>query len=189
MQYIEIEIRIHLEKDDELLAWLANKAKYIGISHQVDTYFQHPKLPFLIQDEKGLVDSDHWLRIRDGKKGAELCYKLWHRDPITKESLYADEIETAIGSCEAAEKLLQLLGYQPISTIDKTRESWKYGDFKFERDKVKGLGNFYEIEFCGETDDPATARKKIFELLNNIGISDWRRIDRGYPWMQWNGIR
>lgn len=189
MQYIEVEIRIHLESDAAFADWLSKEATYIGQSHQVDKYFQHPQMPFVVKDINGLIDSDHWLRIRQGKDGCELCYKLWHRDPTTKESLYADEVETLVNNYEALEKLFQMLGYESISVIDKTRDSWRYGDFKIERDEVANLGKFYEIEFCGNVEDPTNAKQHIFDLLSTIGINNWRLIDRGYPWMQWNGIK
>lgn len=187
MQYIEVEIRIFLENDVPFLSWLSREATYIGQSRQVDKYFQHPEIPFIKKDENGLLDSDNWLRIRQQGQGCELCYKRWHRDLHTKESLYADEVEIVIEDQKTVEKLLQLLGYEPICVIDKTRDSWKYGDFKIERDQVINLGKFYEIEFCGEG-EPSTARSYIYDLLSKIGVTGWKVIDRGYPWMLWNGI-
>ncbi|MEQ8382989.1 MAG: class IV adenylate cyclase [Coleofasciculus sp. A1-SPW-01] len=186
MKYIEIEIRIYLEDDSVLVSWLKSNAQYIGELSQEDIYYQPIKYPFIIKDDEGYKDADQWLRVRTSRKGTELCYKYWHRDSITKESLYADEVESTVGDKEAICKILELLGYEVISLIDKTRESWIYNNFKIERDCVKGLGNFYEIEFTGQTSNPEKGKEIIFDFLTVIGIENWKLIDRGYPWMQWN---
>lgn len=186
MKYIEVEIRIFLDDDSVFFNWLNCNSQYIGQSSQKDVYYQPIENKFIFKNNIGENDADKWLRIRTYKGITEVCYKHWHRDPKTNESLYADEVETIVSDEDAIRKMFVLLGYEEISTTDKTRDSWIYGNFKIERDVVKGLGKFYEIEFHGEIDDPEKGRGLIFDFLQEINIAGWKLIDRGYPWMQWN---
>jgi len=186
MKNIEIEIRIHLDDDTALMKWLKNTAKYVGDKFQHDIYFEPKKSPYIFVDKNGFKDADEWLRIRVFGNEGELCYKKWHRDPETRKSLYADEIELKIGSVENLKTLLSYLDFQQISEVKKNRESWVYKNFKIEKDAIENLGVFYEIEFKGEVENPEYGSKEIYKFLKEIGITNLQVIDRGYPWMQWN---
>jgi len=186
MKNIEIEIRIILEDDKIINEWLKTKAVKRGYKFQHDIYFEPIDKPFVIIDKNGFKDADEWLRIRIDKETGELCYKKWHRDKITNASLFADEIEIKIDNIENTLILLKYLGYRQISEIKKHRESWAFDYFLIEKDYIENLGTFYELEFKGEIDNPKEGNNIIINFLKNIGINDWKIIDRGYPWMQWN---
>lgn len=185
MKNIEIEIRIKLSNPDSFLKWMKKSAKLLEISDQADYYFEPPGKSFIYIDHDGYKDADEWFRVRMAGKN-EICYKKWHRDKKTHKSLYADEIETPIEDGDKVLDIIKRIGFKQISVIKKHRESWLYNNFRFDCDQVEQLGFFVEIEFKGEIDDPAKGRDKIFDLLREIGIKDWRVIKRGYPWMQWN---
>lgn len=181
----EIEIRLQLDDPEPLLKFLKNSANFLKTSKQVDFYFDLPEKTFIYTDSKGYKNADEWFRVRISKENS-LCYKKWYRDEKTGKSLYADEIELDIEDGKKLITLLKVLGFKEISVIRKYRESWRYKDFKFDCDKVDGLGFFVEIEFIGKIDDPTKGRDKIFELLKNLRIKNWKVIKGGYPWMQWN---
>jgi predicted adenylyl cyclase CyaB len=186
MKNIEIEIRIALDDNTIFENWLINNAKYINQSYQHDIYYEPIKEPFIHLNNRNEKDADEWLRVRNSKGITELCYKKWHRDQITKESLYADEIEVRIDNYEKLILLLNHLNYHKISEIKKTRDSWSYRQFKIEKDTIEGLGVFFEIEFIDTIFSPALGKDLIFSFLKEINIDNWKLIDRGYPWMQWN---
>lgn len=181
----EIEVRIQLEDPNPFFKFLKDSAELLKKSYQVDFYFEPPQKTFIYIDAKGYKNADEWLRIRIGDKDS-ICYKRWHRDKSTGKSLYADEIEIGIGDGKGLITILENLGYKQICVVEKYRESWKYGDFQFDCDKVKGLGSFVEIEFTGKIEDPTKGREKIFDLLEKLGIKNWKVINGGYPWMLWN---
>ncbi|MBS3165738.1 class IV adenylate cyclase [Candidatus Woesearchaeota archaeon] len=186
MHNIEIEIKLKLDQPEILLNWLKKNAEFVKSSDQIDYYFDPPHKSFIFEDEEGYKDAAEWFRIRVSPKGNELCYKFWHRDPQTNISLYADEIETSIGDEKQVKEMLKRLGFKETSIIEKHRESYRYRDFQFDCDEVKGMGFFVEIEFRGELSDPALGKQKIYDLLNEIGINNWKKTKRGYVWMQWN---
>ncbi|HPQ23245.1 MAG TPA: class IV adenylate cyclase [Candidatus Paceibacterota bacterium] len=181
----EIEVRLQLDDPKPLFKFLKKSAEFLKTSNQIDFYFDLPDRTFTYIDSKGYKNADEWLRVRISDKNS-LCYKKWHRDKNTGRSLYADETELYIDNGKGCVTLLENLGFKKICVIEKHRESWKYSDFQFDCDKVKGLGFFVEIEFMGKIDDPTKGREKIFDLLENIGIKNWKVIKGGYPWMVWN---
>jgi adenylate cyclase class 2 len=181
----EIEIRIQLKHPNKFLRWLRKSAKLIDNFNQIDFYFEPVSKPFIFLDAEGYKNANEWLRIRVGDRN-EICYKKWYRDKKTKKSLYAEEIETAIDNGEKLIEILKRLEFRQIAVVKKHRESWKYKDFKFDCDKVNGLGFFVEIEFKGKINKPSKGREKIIKFLKELNIGDWKIIKGGYPWMQWN---
>lgn len=181
----EIEVRIQLDDGKSLLNFLKNSAEFLKRSDQVDFYFDSPQKTFIYTDVRGYKNADEWLRIRISDKNS-ICYKKWYRDKSTGKSLYADEIELGIEDGKRFIMLLESLGYKQICVVEKYRESWKYDDFQFDCDEIKGLGSFVEIEFTGKIEDPTKGREKIFDLLEKLGIKNWKVIKGGYPWMLWN---
>jgi predicted adenylyl cyclase CyaB len=186
MRNIEIEIRIKLKNPALFLWWLKKSAKKIKTSDQTDFYFDPPHRSFIYKDADGSKNADEWLRIRTSAKGDEICYKHWHKDLKTNKSTYADEFETSIGDARQGLKILKKLGFKQTSVIKKQREEWGYKDFVFACDEIEGLGFFVEIEYHGKISDPTKGKDRIFDLLKDIGVRDWKKIKGGYPWMQWN---
>ena len=184
MKDIEIELKLFIKEPKKLLEWLRNKTKFINEFKQTDHYFDPPHRSF-IYNFKGYKDADEWFRIRFGDKGNAICYKKWHRDKYRK-SLYCDEIETDINDAKTVMKMLKIMNFKSTSVVKKKRQSFKYGDFRFDCDEIEGLGFFLEVEFRGEIKDPKLGRQKIIDFLAKIGVENYKIINGGYPWMQWN---
>lgn len=188
MQNVEIELRFILSNENVLLDWLTNKATLVKNGYQYDIYYQQDIAPFIHKNDDGVYDANEWLRIRimnDNNDGL-LCYKKWHRDSLTGKPLYADEIEIKIEDTENLKLLLCNLNYSVISEIKRYRKSWKFQDYFIERDEIEELGIFYEIEYIGQTQSPQYGERAIRSLIEEIGIHEYKVIDRGYPWMYWN---
>jgi len=186
MRNIEIEQRFITNQQQVLIDWLEDNAKMLSCNYYHDIYFQSHQDPFTTIDKNGLKDAHKWLRIRKCKDSSNLCYKSWHRDSLNDIPLYAEQIEVNIDNPNNMQILLERLGYYPIAEVYKWRTSWSYNEYIIVQDKVKDLGIFYEIEYIENIPDPYIAIKSIFHLLQTIGISDFKIIDKGYPWMYWN---
>lgn len=186
MKNIEIEIRIKIKNPRKFLLWLKKSAKFIGSFEQLDVYFDPPDSSFIYKDNDGSKNADKWFRVRKTKNKSEICYKYWHKDKKTGKSTYADEIEVVVEGAQKTIKLFESMGFKETSVIKKKRESWKYGNFRFDCDKVEKLGFFVEIEYHGKIANPEKGKEKIFELLDKIGLKNWDKIKGGYPWLQWN---
>ena len=186
MQNVEIEIKLKLDDPATFMVWLENNAELIKESKQKDDYFDPPHKSFVHIDEDGYKHADEWFRIRMSDKGNEVNYKHWHRDPLTGGSTYADEFETEIVDAQIFREILDKLGFKQNSCIEKSRRSFRYGDFQFDCDEVKNMGFFVEIEFKGEAENPMAGKEKIFSLLQEIGLTNYKKTLRGYHYMLWN---
>lgn len=183
---LEVEIKIQVEDLAKLLQWLKSKAVLEKETHQKDYYFDPPDLSFISEGKNGYKDAYEFFRVRFEGEKSEICYKHWHRDQRSGESIYADEIELGIDDGTKFLRILETLGFKQTALIEKERSIWRYQDFEFAIDQVKDLGNFVEIEYKGEIDDPMEAKQKIFDLVGQIGLKQWRKTKRGYCAIQWN---
>lgn len=123
-----------------------------------------------------------WLRLRSDESG-RITYKHWHFDHEDK-SAYCDEYETKVASILELKKILIVLNFSSIVTVDKVRKTWRYQDYEIAIDDVAGLGNFVEVEYKGDdVADPVDLAKEMVSFLKRVGCTDIRRSFRGYPYM------
>lgn len=113
---------------------------------QFDEYFVPAHRDFL-----NVRPVSEWLRIREVGDEYSLNYKNWH---FTKngKSYHCDEFEIEIKNSDQMRKILKVLDFKPIVTVDKARRSWLYDDWEISLDRIKELGDFAEIEYKGNVD-------------------------------------
>jgi adenylate cyclase class 2 len=87
---------------------------------------------------RGLV-----LRLRRTDAGAVLTYKGPRHDAGGVKS--RPEIETGVSSADAAQALLEGLGFRPVFRYQKYRETYRWGGVEIVVDETP-LGTFLEIE-------------------------------------------
>ncbi|MBU1013430.1 MAG: class IV adenylate cyclase [Bacteroidetes bacterium] len=123
---IEIKARcIDLERIRKIL--LDKKAEFIGVDHQVDTYFK--------------VNSGR-LKLREGNIENNLIH-YQRPDQLGPKQSDFTLFKTESG-CELKKILNKALGIMVI--VDKIREIYFIDNVKFHLDQVKDLGSFIEIE-------------------------------------------
>jgi predicted adenylyl cyclase CyaB len=131
----------------------SGNADFKGIDHQVDTYFK--------------VNSGR-LKLREGKIENALIHYNREDKYDAKESdviIYQNNKNSLL-----KELLIRALGH--LVTVDKEREIYFIGNVKFHLDKVKGLGEFVEIEAIGNDDtDKENLMKQCKFYLNLFGIN------------------
>lgn len=81
------------------------------------------------------------------------------------------EHETSIGSKEAVEGMLGLMGYQEAVRISKKRQKGKLGKREVCLDEVDGLGSFIEIEELGQKEDMKRVVEELLAQLESLGIA------------------
>src|SRR3989344_4259243 len=130
MSHINIEIKaryfLHNHAKDELRL---RDAKYLGLDHQVDTYFKVPQGRLKLRQgniENALV---YYIRedIKGPKKSDVLLYNLPKKGTKILKQILSNVLETLV-------------------VVDKNREIYIKDNLKFHLDSVKGLGEFIEIE-------------------------------------------
>jgi predicted adenylyl cyclase CyaB len=128
LPHINIEIKARTTEPDRIREILkTNNADFIGVDHQVDTYFK--------------VDSGR-LKLREGNIENHLIYyerENTRRPKKSSVTLYKNNPDSNL-----KEILLKSLGV--LIVVDKHREIYFIDNVKFHLDNVVGLGIFVEIE-------------------------------------------
>jgi adenylate cyclase class 2 len=94
------------------------------------------------------------------------------------------EKELEVSDKDTLRDVLDLLGFEKIVEVHKTRRKMKYNDYEICVDEVEGLGNFIEVEkFSDEPGDKIQA--ELFEFLKGFGVSELDRMMHGYDTLIW----
>jgi adenylate cyclase class 2 len=176
VQYIEVEKKFALPNPNELKSKLDQLgAKQSEPTRQIDAYFNAPHRDFLAPQA-----ISEWLRIRTEERGSSINFKRWHPIEAIIKS-HADEYESTVNDVEAVHRILDVLDFRPLVTVDKTREEWTLPDVEIVFDHVVDAGDFVEFEFKGDAEnvDDATAQLETFIASLDVELGD--PINRGYP--------
>ena len=175
----EIEIQVRIEDCRQLLLFLEKEGTFKWERRQLDLYLTPAVNSFVAERPVR-----KWLRLRDADGKCSLDFKNWHYDGSGK-SEWCDEFETSIGEIEQAKKILTALGFETLTTVDKVRRCWRYGDYEVALDSVKDLGEFVEIEYKGDdcNVDPAEITEAMIAFLKNTGCGTITRNFVGYPFL------
>jgi adenylate cyclase, class 2 len=175
----EIEIKIPVSEETFLMV----REKLLAIArpgpktNQVDRYFTpghrsfvEPRYPF------------EWLSVRRRGGKAILTYKHWY--PENQElNTHCDEFETELSDPEQMERILKVLDFRELVTVDKTRETFYFeGKFEVCLDQVRDLGFFVEIEATADLGSVEETRARLLEFAARIGLPEPVMDKRGYPY-------
>lgn len=176
MKYIEVEKKFALSHPDALKAKLCELgAKPSEPTRQVDVYYNAPHRDFLAPEA-----ISEWLRLRTEERGSSINFKRWHPvDALVKT--HADEYESRIDDVEAVRRLLEILDFTPLVTVDKTREEWKLPEVEAVFDHVEGAGTFVEFEFKGDAENVPEATARLDEFIAALDVTLGEPVNRGYP--------
>lgn len=143
MKHLNIEIKARCEDLDYVREMLVNQqASFIGLDHQVDTYFKV---------------SDGRLKLREGNiERALIHYKRQDKAGPKKSfvNLYKISSDTVL-----KEILMDSIGV--LVVVDKQREIYFIENIKFHVDVVEGLGDFVEIEAIDK--DGTIGEEKLYQ--------------------------
>jgi len=146
MTQLNIEIKARSNNQDltrEILK--SHKAQFIGVDHQIDTYFN--------------VNSGR-LKLREGNIENSLVHYRREDKEGPKQSnvtFYKSADKTSL-----KEILTKALGI--LVVVDKSREIYFIDNVKFHIDTVKDLGTFIEIEAIDM--DARIGKEKLLEQCN-----------------------
>lgn len=156
---LEIELKakiLDMEKTRKQV--LKTGAKKIRTIHQIDTYY-------LISPKYRFKSGKPRLRIRENKTANKFSWE--YHQPI--DAFGAKEYEVNIDDPKVAKLILKKLNYEIEAVIDKVREEYKFKSLNIVLDKVKGLGQFMEVEIMNSSRKESL--KQIHDFYNKIGIS------------------
>ena len=170
-QKIEVEIKLPLLNEKEVLQKLKNIARFKYEARQIDEYFNAPHRDFTIQPR-----IYEWLRLRNNDGKYSFNYKNYSYE------IYCDEYETEISSEEHLRLILQAMNFKSLVIVDKYRKAYELEDVEISIDFVKELGEYIEIEYKGSKQDIKSIRKYLFDILDRIGAKTGALDKRGYPY-------
>lgn len=131
----------------------ACRAEFQGLDRQIDTYFRVPS---------------GRLKLREGKIENALIY---YKRADQKNSKRCDAV---LCECRDAGTIKKILGIACgiLTVVDKKREIFFFGNVKFHLDRVKGLGNFVEIEAQDKSGKfgPAKIQKQCDFFQKLLGV-------------------
>ena len=129
MNRLLIEIKARCPAPLSIQAILkAHNARFIGLDHQIDTYFRVPNGRLKLREgniENALI---HYNRAnQSGPKQSDVTLLKSPNEIATLKKILTDSVGI-------------------LAVVDKKREIYFIENVKFHLDKVVGLGNFVEIE-------------------------------------------
>ncbi|HEY7120111.1 MAG TPA: class IV adenylate cyclase [Tepidisphaeraceae bacterium] len=116
-------------------------------------------------DDRSLLAADKGLRVRSSRdlKSDEQTTTVTFKGPRKHGPLKSrQETELTAERFEPAVELLEDLGFHPILTFEKRRQSWELAGCKVELDELPHLGCFVEIEGPSE--------KAVQRLQETLGL-------------------
>jgi predicted adenylyl cyclase CyaB len=164
MTHLNVEIKARTGRPAEIKSVLENAgARFMGIDHQIDTYFKVPKGRMKLRQgniEKTLI---HYARP-DQAGPKQSTVSLHH--PIADESLK-----------EVLQNSLDIL-----VVVDKQRAIYFIDNVKFHIDEVKELGYFVEIEAIDKDGSIGLERlrEQCDQYIQLLGIEEEDLIERSY---------
>lgn len=149
---ISVEIKARCADPVRVHAILkSRRATFKGLDHQRDTYFCVPAGRLKLR--QGNIENALIYYKRADQKNSKRCDSVLYKDP----------------NGPALKKILALaLGL--LTVVEKKRAIYFIQNVKFHIDKVKGLGNFVEIEAFGKKSDIARLRKQCEDYQGLLGI-------------------
>jgi predicted adenylyl cyclase CyaB len=175
---IEIKIRISDEIANHCKNFLADNAKFVNSSQEIDQYLSPSNRNFLAPEYPY-----EWLRLRQKNNKVVLNYKHWYPEN-EKVSTHCDEFETEIQHSDNLLKIFEALDVKPLITVDKVREKYNFKDeFEISIDFVKELGYFVEIEYIGKSNSIEEANLLLTETARTLNLDLANRDNRGYPYL------
>ena len=164
MPHINIEVKARTSDQEKIRDILkSNNAKFVGVDHQVDTYFKVHSGRLKLRE--GNIENHLIYYERENKSGPKRSSVLLYKygpDQNLKEIL-----TTSLGI---------------LAVVDKKREIYFIDNVKFHLDNVNSLGTFVEIEAIDK--DGSIGNEKLLEqcnhYLNLLNISKDDLLEKSY---------
>ena len=179
MPWLEVETKIKVHNPKEMRKRIKAISKFVKKERRGDDYFalkkkSYPKKAFRIRNTK----EEHVVNFKKHLK------KYWSDDIVVKQ-----EFEFNLKTVEYVRDFLALLrdlGFKEWMKKIKTSESYRYKKDKrvvVELNYVKHLGYFIELEYLCQMNELKKAKKKLRQVMRELGINKKDIDNTGYTKM------
>jgi predicted adenylyl cyclase CyaB len=159
-----IEIKAKCTEPEKIAQKLnALNAQFIGIDHQIDTYFEVPNGRLKLRE--GNIENHLIFYNRNNQTGPKQSNVMLYRS--SESEMLREILTTAIGK-----KVV----------VDKHRQIYFIDNVKFHIDTVKGLGNFMEIEAIDKDGTIGTEKlhKQCTYYMDLLAVKNEDLIENSY---------
>jgi adenylate cyclase class 2 len=181
----EVEVKVPITDSEAMKQKLLDSgARMLNSEVQIDTYFDHPCRTFEETDEAVRIRTRRPLdELEPDSSHAqnELTYKGPKIDKKTKTRL---EYSVGIDNMDSLSSILKSLGFERVATLTKKRTFFDLRDITLSIDDVEQVGLFLELEsIAHQKDELESAKRTIFELLDELGIDPKQSVRESYLWL------
>jgi adenylate cyclase class 2 len=165
---VEIEAKMSVEDHEPLRQSLRAQG-----ARQISKVLETNRI--LDTDDHALQSAGKGLRVRVNHNLANQQDEtiLTIKGPLKPGPLKSrEENELTVADSEEALRFLETLGYRPVLTFEKRRETWELADCKVELDELPMLGRFVEIEGPGEA--------AVMAVRQSLGLGEQPTIKTSY---------
>ena len=174
MEHFNIEIKARCSNPNFVRKLLRQrKAEFLGVDHQIDTYFRMPAGNGRLKLREGDIENELIYYKRNNKKGPKKSDFMTVDQP-------GKDMKTLLDS---------VLGTAVV--VDKRREIYYIKNVKFHLDQVKGLGEFIEIEAYNKSRNKGNGNgnggiskgvllKQVNEYMKTFGIKKMDLLPNSY---------
>ncbi len=178
----EVEVKVPITDSEVMKQKLLDSgARMLNSEVQIDTYFDHPCRTFLETDEAVRVRTRRPLddqELESSFSPNELTYKGPRIDEKTKTRL---EYTVGITDTDSLSSILESLDFKHVAAVTKKRTFFDLRDITISIDEVEQVGLFLELESIAHSkDEMESAKKTIFEVLDELGIDSKQSLRDSY---------
>lgn len=174
MREIEVKAKVVNEKD------ILSKLQDLGCELSVPVTQEDVVFAQRVGSMEEFLTNSVFLRIREGTKGIVFTLK-YNPDRQGEPDAMPVEHEVTVDSRAELEAIFQLLGFKPMVTVKKTRQSGHYKNWEICIDQVEELGTFIEVEQMAEHDeDFEPIRESMMEFLRSLDIAEADLLAKRY---------
>lgn len=164
-----VEIKARTRDAEKIRGILRKKgARYVGLDHQVDTYFKVKKGRLKLRE--GNIENYLVYYEREDRAGLKESRVTLYRH--TPGSNLKEILEKALGV---------------LVVVEKDREIYYVDNIKFHIDRVKGLGGFVEIEAISPEKEERLYRQ-VKEYMRLFGVREEDLLAESYSDMLLAGL-
>ncbi len=172
----EMEISIAFDNTKEEVLKILSQFDFIGEKEIYDTYYVDPLRDNLKPEDD--LRLNETFRIRRNKDACFITYKKQHFEG--KLWTYSDEYETEVKDYKVMEKIISMLGLEPLITVHNKRTIYHYKDYEIILEEVENIGCLIEIERLSTDESEAIkVKEELRDFIRSLNLKNVRELNIG----------
>lgn len=172
----EMEISIAFDNTKEEVLKILSQFDFIGEKEIYDTYYVDPLRDNLKPEDD--LRLNETFRIRRNKDACFITYKKQHFEG--KLWTYSDEYETKVKDYKVMEKIISMLGLEPLITVHNKRTIYHYKDYEIILEEVENIGCLIEIEKLSTDENEAIkVKEELRDFIRSLNLKNVRELNIG----------